>query len=76
MSTGIGRTKPEHLTLYVDRKTGSDHCFSCEHFNRGESGCDGPKMRELSKRPKLPNGDVKVHALGWCKFYDEGKPKE
>jgi len=32
---------------------------------------DGPKMKELSKHPKLKNGDVKVHAVGLCKFWEE-----
>lgn len=69
-------SKPEPKTGYVNHKTGPEHCFSCKHFikseNKGEGGCNGPKMKELSKRPRLPNGDVKVHPVAWCKFW-EGK---
>jgi hypothetical protein len=67
--------KPEPKTGYVNRKVGSEHCFSCEHFvkseNKGESGCNGPKMKALSTRPRLPNGDVKVHPVAWCKFWEK-----
>lgn len=69
---GIGRTRPEPKTGYVDRKVGGrEHCFNCHHFKKEESGCDGPKMKELSKQPKLKNGDVKVHAVGLCNFWEE-----
>jgi hypothetical protein len=62
---------PEPKTGYVPHKPGSEHCFSCEHFKREESGCDGPKMKQLSERPKLTNGDVKVHAVAWCRFWEK-----
>jgi hypothetical protein len=69
---GIGRDKKEPKTGYVDRKVGgSEHCFNCEHFIKSTSGCNGPKMKELSKQPKLPNGDVKVHAVGLCNFWEK-----
>jgi hypothetical protein len=61
----------EPKTGYQSHHPGSsEHCFNCEHFKREESGCDGPKMKELSKRPKLPNGDVKVHPVAYCKFWE------
>ena len=49
------------------------HCANCEHFKRKESGCDGPKMKELSQRPRLNNGDVKVTANAVCKFWEARK---
>jgi hypothetical protein len=62
----------EPKTSYMSHKPGSsEHCFNCHHFVKAESGCNGPKMRELSERPKLPNGDVKVHSVSWCKFWEE-----
>lgn len=62
----------EEKTNYTPRKIGgSKHCFNCEHFIRSENGCDGPKMMELSKQPKLSNGHVKVHAVGLCKFWEQ-----
>jgi hypothetical protein len=62
--------KPEPKTDYVDYKPGgSKHCFNCRAFRREENGCAGPKMKELSERPTLANGDVKVHPVGLCKFW-------
>jgi len=49
----------------------SEHCFNCIAFRKDESGCAGPKMKELSERPRLPNGDVKVHAVSYCNFWKE-----
>jgi hypothetical protein len=28
-------------------------------------------MEELSQRPKLPNGEVKVHPIGLCRWWEE-----
>lgn len=65
-------TKPEAKTDYVPRKVGGrEHCFNCEHFVESTDGCNGPKMKELSKQPRLPNGDVKVHPVALCKFWEE-----
>ena len=62
--------KKEPKTDYVDYKPGgSKHCFNCSKFNKKASGCTGEKMKELSRRPRLPNGDVKVHPVGLCKFW-------
>jgi len=69
--TALVRIKKEPKTGYVDHKPGREHCFNCEHFVRAESGCNGPKMKELSERPKLANGDVKVHPIAWCRFWEE-----
>ena len=52
---------------------GSKHCFNCDEFRKVESGCAGKHMKELSKRPKLPNGDVKVHPVALCKFWEAEK---
>jgi hypothetical protein len=61
----------EPKTNYVDYKVGgSKHCFNCGYFNRETSSCSGPHMEELSKRTKLPNGEVKVHPVGLCKFWE------
>jgi len=62
----------EPKTGYVDYKVGgAKHCFSCEYFNRETSSCFGPNMMKLSHRPKLPNGEVEVHPVGLCKFWEE-----
>ena len=64
--------KKEPKTDYVDYKPGgSKHCFNCEHFDKTNNSCDGPKMKELSQRPRLANGDVKVHPVGLCKFWEK-----
>jgi hypothetical protein len=64
--------KKEPQTDYVDYKPGgSKHCFNCEYFHRESSSCSGPHMKKLSKRPKLKNGNVKVHPVGLCKFWEE-----
>lgn len=66
--------KKEPKTDYVDYKAGGPkHCFNCEYFVKEENGCKGPHMMELSKRPKLSNGHVKVHPVGLCKFWDKEK---
>ncbi len=60
----------EANTGYQSHHPGSsEHCFNCLKFNRKESGCTGEKMKELSTRPRLPNGDVKVHPVAYCKFW-------
>jgi hypothetical protein len=62
----------EPKTSYMSHKPGSnEHCFSCEYFRKEESGCTGPKMKELSEQPRLPNGDVKVHPVSWCRFWEQ-----
>ena len=64
--------KKEPKTDYVDYKPGGPkHCFNCEHFDKTKNSCDGPKMKELSQRPRFANGDVKVHPVGLCKFWDK-----
>ncbi len=61
----------EPKTGYKSHNPGEKkHCFNCEHFVKSESGCDGPKMKELSKLPRLANGDVKVHAVAVCDFWE------
>ena len=61
----------EPKTGYQSHNPGSSkHCFNCSKFDREESGCTGEKMKELSTRPKLPNGDVKVHPVAYCKFWE------
>ena len=60
----------EAKTGYQSHHPGSsEHCFNCSEFNKEESGCTGEKMKELSQRPRLENGDVKVHAVAYCKFW-------
>lgn len=62
----------------IEQKTGyhippfdaEKHCANCEHFVRKESGCNGPKMKALSERPRLENGDVKVSKQAVCKFWE------
>lgn len=62
--------KKEPRTDYVDYKPGGPkHCFNCAMYVREENGCKGPKMMELSERPTLPNGHVKVHPVGLCRFW-------
>ena len=62
----------EPKTGYVDYKVGGNkHCFNCTRFNREKSSCSGPNMEKLSERPKLPNGEVKVHPVGLCKFWEK-----
>ena len=71
MASKFVHITPEPKTGYVPHKPGSEHCFSCEHFVKSESGCNGPKMKELSQQPKLENGDVKAHAVAWCRFWEK-----
>lgn len=62
----------EPRTGYQSHAPGTkEHCFNCEHFVKSESGCNGPKMKELSQRPRLENGDVKVHAVATCRFWEK-----
>ena len=62
----------EPKTGYQSHHPGSsEHCFNCAHFVKAENGCNGPKMKELSKLPRLENGDVKVHAVAYCKFWEK-----
>jgi hypothetical protein len=62
----------EPKTGYMSHHPGSsEHCFNCINFVKEENGCKGPKMKELSERPKLPNGDVKVHPVAYCRFWEE-----
>lgn len=63
----------EPKTDYVSRKAGDEHCSNCEHFEARENGCNGPKMKKFSERPRLPDGDVKVSPTGWCRFWDGDK---
>jgi hypothetical protein len=61
----------EPKTGYVDYKVGgAKHCFNCEYFKKETRSCSGPNMEKLSERPKLPNGEVKVHPIGLCKFWE------
>lgn len=60
----------EPKTEYTPRKEGKEHCSNCEHFVASENGCNGPKMKAMSERPKLSDGNVKVSPQGWCKFYE------
>ncbi|MGA2886402.1 MAG: hypothetical protein ABSE80_14870, partial [Halobacteriota archaeon] len=60
----------EPRTGYMSHHPGSsEHCFNCTAFRKEESGCAGEKMKELSKLPRLPNGDVKVHPVAYCNFF-------
>lgn len=61
----------EAKTEYTPRKVGNEHCSSCEHFESDKSECNGPSMIKLTQKPKLPDGNVKVAATGWCKFWEE-----
>lgn len=63
----------EPKTDYISRKSGDEHCHNCEHFIASESGCNGPKMKSLSQRPRLSDGNVKVSPEGWCKFWEATK---
>jgi hypothetical protein len=64
----------EPKTGYQSHNPGSNkHCFNCKYFVKSENGCKGPHMKELSERPKLPNGDVKVHPVAVCKFWESEK---
>lgn len=65
----IAPSEPE--TQYTSRKAGDEHCKNCEHFVASENGCNGPKMKELSKRPKLKDGNVHVAPNSWCKFWEK-----
>lgn len=56
-------------TGYTTGKNGDEHCSNCEHFVT-PNGCNGPKMKKLSERPRLPGGNVKVAPQGWCKFWE------
>jgi hypothetical protein len=63
--------KGEPKTGYVDYKVGgAKHCFNCTRFNREKSSCSGPNMEKLSERPKLPNGEVKIHPVGLCHWWE------
>jgi hypothetical protein len=61
----------ESKTEYTPRKAGDEHCSNCEHFLPSENGCNGPKMKAMSKQPRLSDGNVKVSSGGWCKFWEE-----
>lgn len=72
MGKFIHIAKGEPKTGYVDRKVGgNEHCFNCEHFVKSENGCNGPKMKELSKQPRLTDGNVEVHPVAYCKFWEK-----
>jgi hypothetical protein len=41
-------------------------CSNCEYFK--DNSCGQKIMMAKSKRPKLPNGRVKVNAAGCCEY--------
>jgi hypothetical protein len=59
----------EPRTGYTLGHTGPERCSNCTHFEKTQSECNGPKMKELSMRPRGKDGDVKVSAAGYCKFW-------
>jgi hypothetical protein len=59
----------EPRTGYTLGHTGPERCSNCIHFEKTQSECNGPKMKELSMRPRGKDGDVKVSAAGYCKFW-------
>ena len=62
----------EAKTGYVNvHKDSDEHCHNCAQFVSFEQGCKGPKMKLLSIRPRLPNGDVEVRPTGHCNFWKE-----
>jgi hypothetical protein len=55
----------EHPSTHKDER-----CQNCSHFEKPNE-CSGPKMIELSDRPKLPDGNVHVSPFAWCRFYEK-----
>ena len=60
----------EKDTGYEDEENlGEFECENCKHYRehtKTTGGCAGPSMMKLSKRPKYPDGTVKVEAEGCC----------
>jgi hypothetical protein len=59
-------------TGYQGPDDGPFRCSNCKYFNSSTDGCSGEAMKKLSKRPRLPSGDVHVAAQGCCVYF-EGK---
>ena len=48
----------------------NQQCQNCEHFVQSENGCNGPKMKAMSWRMRLADGNVEIEPYGWCKFWE------
>lgn len=49
---------------------GPFRCSNCEYFNATTDGCHGESMKEISKRQRLPSGDVLVDPRGCCVYFE------
>jgi transposase len=56
----------EKGTGYAGPEDGPFRCSNCKYFNRQTDGCSNKAMKKLSKRPRLPSGDVQVDPNGCC----------
>jgi len=65
--------KGEAGTGYEGPVGGAFRCGNCEYFNASTDGCHQDDMKENSKRPHLPSGDVEVEAGGCCEYIDRKK---
>lgn len=70
MIPGTNKLAAEPRTEYVPKSsTPGERCNLCEHYVASEGGCNGKNMKRLSQQPKLADGNVKVAAAGWCRFW-------
>ena len=49
---------------------GEFECENCEYFDRKSSSCGQKTMMKKSRRPRLPNGRVKVNPEGCCEYVE------
>lgn len=70
---GTDALSAEPKTAYVAKSTTpGERCSNCSRFE-SPNECNGPKMIQLSKQPRSPEGNVIVAAAGHCKFWDAKK---
>jgi hypothetical protein len=80
MPLGFGRKKPEAVQInqqavkgepgtgYEGPEYGPFSCSTCEYFK--DNSCGQKDFMEKSKRPKTPEGRVKVEAEGCCVYHE------
>ena len=65
--------KGEAGTGYEGPEGGPFRCSNCEYFNSSTDGCSQEDMKKLSKRKRLPSGDVEVEPHGCCEYIERKK---
>ncbi len=65
-----GEIKGEPITGFEKRgNRGPFECGNCTYFENGDA-CTQETMKEKSKQPRHPNGDVVVDADDCCEFIE------